>query len=318
MRRLIRGVPGRFRAGIVLALCAALALSGCGSGPSERGAAAIVGDTRITVEQVQSQLDATLNRVGPENKAELVRGRQLDDVSRNIITQQVLHELLTIAARREGIAIDEAQITDLIDELGGPEAASANTVYDTRTIRQRARDQLIAVELAQRYIPGLAVRVDYTTVETRGAAQRRVEELAAAGAGARNAIETDIENGAIAELDAEIPAASNLQFAADPMFGVRPGTVVGFQPQGDNTQPWYIMIVTGRSAEPTDPAEAVGELDPGVLEDVGLRQVMLIAEEIGVRISPRYGVWDPVGRLVAPDENETGGFVAPLRPTPRA
>jgi hypothetical protein len=36
-----------------------------------------------------------------------------------------------------------------------------------------------------------------------------------------------------------------------------------------------------------------------------------------VRLNPRYGVWDPVSLQVVSDENETGGFVAPLRATAR-
>jgi hypothetical protein len=35
-----------------------------------------------------------------------------------------------------------------------------------------------------------------------------------------------------------------------------------------------------------------------------------------VRLNPRYGMWDPVTLQVVADENETGGFEAPLRAVP--
>jgi len=293
-------------------------LVGCGSGPSQIGAAALVGDTAIPVDRVQGQLDSVLTKEGEQAKAQLVAGNQLDDVSREIVTQAVRHELLAVAARREGLTVDDEQVTDLISEQGGPEVASAATIYDAQGIRVRARDQLLAVELGRKYLSRLSVTVDYTTAGTRTAAMQRVQQLSEAGPDrAREIIAAEAEQGAAAALDQEILAAENPGLAAAPMFGVDEGTVVAFT-AGQDAGSWLVTVVTDRSTDAQGSTGAQGggaldEVDPALLEAVGLRQLAPIARDLGVRINPRYGVWDPVSLRVAPNENETAGFVAPLR-----
>jgi hypothetical protein len=72
-----------------------------------------------------------------------------------------------------------------------------------------------------------------------------------------------------------------------------------------------------RGAQPSEHAPAIDQIQPAVLEAVGLRQLARVADEVGVRLNPRYGLWDPVTLQVVSEENETGGFVAPLRVAPR-
>lgn len=315
MRSLVRNRRSPLRA-VAVAVVAAGVLVGCGSGPSQIGAAAIVGERTVPVNEIQQQLDSVLTKEGPEAKAQLVEGKQLDDVSREIVTQAVRHELMTVAARREGLAADEQEVARLIDQLGGARAASAGTVFDAEGFRERARDQLLAVELGRKYLPRLTVTVDYTTVSTRGAAMQKVQELSEAGSrGAKGIIRGDVEQGAAAALDQRIVAAENPALAAAPVFGVDEGTVVAF-PSDEQAGSWLIMVVTGRS---TDAGGTAPEgVEPAVLEAVGLRQLVPVAEDIGVEISPRYGVWDPTSVRVAPNANETTGFAAPVRQRPAA
>jgi hypothetical protein len=74
---------------------------------------------------------------------------------------------------------------------------------------------------------------------------------------------------------------------------------------------------TDRGAQPSEHAPPIEQVDPALLEAIGLRQLARVASEVGVRLSPRYGVWDPVTLQVVADQNETGGFVASLRDAPR-
>jgi hypothetical protein len=162
-----------------------------------------------------------------------------------------------------------------------------------------------------------AVTVDYTTADTRTAAKQRVEQLSQAGSkAARQSIDADVRAGKDAELGKRVVAADDPVFATTPAFGVAEGTVVAFQLE--DTKPWVIMVVknrTTRGVQPSDHAPQIDLIDPAVLEAIGLRQLALVGEDVGVRLSPRYGVWDPVSLQVVSDENETGGFVAPLRAT---
>jgi hypothetical protein len=319
---MVEGVRRVLRTWAVLAV-AALAVglvAGCGSGPSQVGAAAIVGDRVVPLDQVQRQLNTVLAKEGPEAKAQLKAGEQLVDVSRQIVSLDIQHELLAITAQREQLSVDEQQVDQLIEQLGGAKAASKGTVYTPETFRQRARDQVLAAELGRKYLPRLAVTVDYTTVTTRAAAEEKAQELAAAGAaGARELIRADVERGGAAALDQRIVAARNPSFAAAPIFGVPEGTVVAF-PSSQQAGSWLVMVVTSRStsAGGPQPATDTAGLDRSLLAAIGLRQLAMTAERVGVRLNPRYGVWDPVSLQAVPNENETAGFIAPLRRAPAA
>ncbi len=304
---------------LAVAALAVVMLAGCGSGPSQFNSAAIVGERGVPLDQVQQQLDTVLAKEGPEAKAQLEAGDQLDDVMRQIVSLQVQHELLMITAQREGLSVDRQQVTQLIEQLGGAQAASQGTIYTAETFRERARDQLLAVELGRKYLPRLAVTVDYTTADTRAAAQQRVEQLAAAGAaGAREQIRADIERGGAAALDQRIVAAQNPSFASAPVFGVPEGTVVAF-PSDQRAGTWLVMVVTSRSTTGgAQPAAGTEGLDQSLLAATGLRQLAMTSERVGVRLNPRYGVWDPVSLQAVPNANETTGFVEPLREAPAA
>jgi hypothetical protein len=297
-----------------------LLIGGCGFGSSQLGAAAFVDGTEVPLEQVHGQLVTVLAKEGPQVRAQLEVGHQLGDLSRKIVTVRIRHQLLEIAARRADLAVDQSRVNRLIKEVGGAEAASKGTIFDANSYRQQVRDRLLMAALGRAAVRNSAVTVDYTTADTRTAAKQRVEQLSQAGANrARQSIDADVRAGKDAELGKRIVAADDPIFATTPAFGVDEGTVVAFQLE--DTKPWVIMVVknrTNRGAQPSDHAPPIDQIDSAVLEAIGLRQLAQVGEELGVRLSPRYGVWDPVSMQVVSDENETGGFIAPLRPAPRA
>ena len=310
-RRAVLGVG----AGVV---AASVLIGGCGTG--QFGAAAFVNGTEITQGQVHDQLVTVLDKEGPQARAQLVAGRQLDDVSRKILTLRIRHQLLDIAARRTGVTVDQAQVNRLIKEVGGAQEASKGTIFDANSYRERATDRLLLVALGRSALRDSAVTVDYTTANTRTAAKQRVDELAQAGSKrARQLIDADVRAGKDAELGKRIVAADDPIFATTPAFGVAENTVVAFQLA--DTKPWVVMVVKNRAdrgVQPSEHAPEIEQLDPALLEAIGLRQLARVADEVGVRLNPRYGVWDPVNLQVVSDENETGGFEAPLRAVPSA
>ncbi len=319
VRRVLRAV-GTARRAILGALVGALLVGGCGSGPSQVGAAAFVNGTEIPLKQVQSQLTSVLAKEGPQIRDQLAADGQLDDLSRKIVTVQIRHELTAIAARRAGLTVDQARVNRLISEVGGAEGASKGTVFDADAYRQRVGDKLLMAQLGRRVLRNSAVTVDYTTADTRTAAQARVEELSQAGPKrARQLIDADVQAGKDAVIGKRIVAADDPIFATTPAFGVAEGTVVAFQLT--DTQPWLIMVIknrTDRGVQPSDNAPIIDQIDPAVLEAIGLRQLAQVEGEVGVRLTPRYGIWDPVSLQAVADENETAGFLAPLRAAPRA
>jgi hypothetical protein len=81
------------------------------------------------------------------------------------------------------------------------------------------------------------------------------------------------------------------------------------------TQPWTVVRVRDRD---TAAPPAGGETLPAELIDAttmfgfGLRAIQPLSVELGVRVNPRYGVWDPTQERVAPTVAEAG-TVAPLQ-----
>ncbi len=310
------GVMGR---AVVGALAVAVLVGGCGtSGITQAGTAVFVGDAEISTEQVQDQLHTVLNKEGTQVREQLVAGRQLDELSRQIVTLLIRHELIKVAVQREALEVTAAQVSKLLYDLGGPEEASEGTIWDAQGFREQARDQLLMAQLGRRTLNS-AVTFDYTTAATRAGAIRRAEDLAAAGPQrARELIRADVQANKDAAVAKRVVAGDDPIFAASPAFGVAEDTVVAFQLS--DTQPWLIAVIRNRTedAKPSDQAPDPDELDPALLEAVGLRQLAQIAQELGIRINPRYGVWDPVNLQAAADENEIGGFIGPLDAAPPA
>src|SRR5207247_2480565 len=117
---------------------------------------------------VQQRVDSVLRKEPAAQQ--LQQQRKLDQVSRSVVQGQVWHALLQRAAEREGVSYDEQQVSQLIDQAGGPEQASKGTIYDASTFRERARDQLTMVQLGRKYQNQLVVTYDITQVPSRQAA----------------------------------------------------------------------------------------------------------------------------------------------------
>jgi hypothetical protein len=53
----------------------------------------------------------------------------------------------------------------------------------------------------------------------------------------------------------------------------------------------------------TDPGQsAVSQLDDRSISMIGRRLTQPLSEELGVRVNPRYGAWDPVALGVLPPD----------------
>jgi TolA-binding protein len=285
-------------------------LAGCGSGPAQAPSAVIVGNTSVSLNTVQQRVDQVLAKEPAAQQ--LQQQHKLDQVSRQVVQMAVWHELARQGAAREGIAVDEQQVSQLVDQAGGAEQASKGTIYDATTFRDRARDQLIMMDVGRKYVNRLSVTFDITQVGSRQAALDKARQLAAHPDDTGELLRADQAAGVPAATNQKLTAASAPPYAL-PLFGVRPGTVVAFSPQGDNSQ-WIVALVRDRHIDPATPANDGSatpqdqQQDPQQLAQVGLRVLAPLADQLGVKVNPRYGVWDPVGMEVAPSAEEATGF----------
>jgi hypothetical protein len=300
-------------------LAAAAVLTGCSGKPNQAGAAAIVGDTVIPLEQVQNRVQAML---ADDSAARRVQGeRKLDVQAREVLTLQVQHLLIGKVAREQGLSVPDSQVRQLIDRVGGVDQAARNSkdalgisVFDKRSITERVRDELLLAELARRQLGKVEVTFDYVVASSRPQADDYATKLAA-NPGQAESIIKGATGQAAGEMDKKVAAAHSIQDAArTPLFGLPPNTVATF-PAGPNGTQWLTVLVRKRdtNANPgKDAQDALGEVEQQTLSQAGQQLLISYGQRIGIQISPRYGVWDPIGQQVVPSEGEAVGVVLPV------
>lgn len=138
----------RVRAAIAaLAVIAGGVLSACD--PEQLGAAAVVGDERLTVSQVQQQVrDYADSLPRPIDLARL----DLSTFQRRLVQDFVTHQLLLAVAQDKGIEVTEAQIDKELATLraqGDQQYAQllAQQGYTEDSVRDYVFDQLVAQQL---------------------------------------------------------------------------------------------------------------------------------------------------------------------------
>lgn len=308
-RQVIRSVAVRTVAAVAVV---GTLVSGCG-GPSQTGSAAIVGSTVVPASVVQARLDQTFART--EIVDELAaQGVGTPDIARDIVTQGVLHELSQQAARAEDIVVTPADIDAELEMLGGAEAVRERSLFDVDVVRERLGDELVAERLAAKQVNGLAVTVDIIGVGSRREAEEAVKVVAAGGPAADQLFAANPETS---RRGYEYRASVNPDVAVSAVFGTPVGGSGYFQAvPGQET--WVVFRVLSRmlDAPPVAPElDVVPQLGKSGLAEIGIRLLQPYADQAGVRVNPRYGVWDPVSMRVL-DEEQVAGEVLPPPPAP--
>jgi hypothetical protein len=106
-------------------LLASPALTACGTGPAHTGAAAVVGDHRITVSALQSKVNEARTA-----EAKSPQGAQLLDnsakLSRQTLSMLVQNEVIDKAARDAGVTVTDSEVQQqkdkALEQFGGSEA----------------------------------------------------------------------------------------------------------------------------------------------------------------------------------------------------
>ncbi|MDR7302679.1 SurA N-terminal domain-containing protein [Haloactinomyces albus] len=292
---------------LIALLAACLLLAGCGAGPGKVGTAAIVGDRAIPLTAVESRFTAVLNK-NPDLADQLRQQGRMDDLARRIAGFAVRRELAAQAARRENLRVSEQEITTRINRAGGAQAAAEGTIFTARNYREVVRSQLLMTELGRKYLGTTSVTFDYTQATTRKEAKTKAERMARGPQQAAALIKADRARGVPAEFGRRVRASDSASLAVGtPLFGATPGTVVAFKGPNQRAGTWLIARITERNTKAA-PAAAGSQADERVMQAFGTRLLGLTAQRVGVELSPRYGVWDPIRLTPAPDDGQTTGF----------
>ena len=308
---------------------AVLLLSGCGSESVRPGAAALVGDQRISVDDLRELVDRGLS----DPQAEEAVGQDVAAFQRQALSRMINSEVLEAAAEREGVSVTagdvEAQLEDFAEQAGGMEAleaqASQNGIApeDLRPfLRDVVLEQALAdaltedvdipdAQLQQLYEQNIAqydrVRSRHILVEDEAQAREvlaqvqqdpsRFEELAAE-------LSLDTSNK---DDGGELGFAGRGQFVPEFeqfLFGSQPGAVGLVQTQFG----WHVIEVLERDT--TTLEQARPELRRAALQQqraVATGELLReIATDLGVTVNPRFGRWDPQTGTIEPVEDLNG------------
>lgn len=305
-----------------LAACAAL-LAGCGDGPSQVGAAAVVGDQTVSLSNTQHQIDQALaqpglvdgatpsviaslaaqdrdnpkyQNLGPDQQRAVVEAL----FGRIILTRQVQHLLLVEAARRNDLVVSDRQVDTALARPGVAKAVGAAALaFDQASLRDAVRDRLTAQALAAKYVDRLSITVDVIGANSRDQALAAARNLAAGADAAERAVKDAGQSG---HANLRLRAAQVAQSDSVFLFGTPAGEVVAAYTGGDS---WTVWRVTKRTVAPPPPGAVslATVLDPVSLQAIGIQLLQPLAEELKVRVNPRYGIWDaPNVMVLGPDQ----------------
>lgn len=130
----------------VLVLAAGLFASGCGQ--AKAGAAALVGDQRIAVNQLSQSVDATEHAA----KQKQLRVTDRAGLVRGVLSRQILSRVLDEAARRKGVTVTRGDVDQQIAEAGGRkrlESQALRSAVPPSELREYVRDHVIQQRLTE-------------------------------------------------------------------------------------------------------------------------------------------------------------------------
>lgn len=317
---------------IAMLAAAGILLAGCDSGPSQAGSAVIIGGSVITVDQVQREVSDLLATQDTARQSQ--QQGKLDQVSRGVLTTHVLHTLVTRAAGREHLNVPDQQVDQLISQAGGADKVAAQLQVGSAQAHDVVRDVLLEVALARKYADSLTVKFDYVTTDNRADALARANQLAAdpgalagmvksitaAGHGAQTGTTLTLASFFQNELQQEQQAAQQGQQAPNnnqigPLFAAPANTVLAFQPAPGADPTWVVAVIRARTTGGSGSSagsSAAASASLSTLRSIGVALLAQDAADLGVRVSPRYGAWDPVGMRVAAADDQTSGVEVAL------
>ena len=220
------------------------------------------------------------------------------ELNRRQATSAIRSELLQLAAVDAGVQVTDEQVNTALADTSSADAAAqlgAPTTILDQTVRDLLRlEGLVSTQPAQGApIKNVVVTIDGVSVDTRDEAiATRTQFLA----------DPQSVDGAIAAAKAPIQAqtASTLTtptVAPTGIFAADAGDVILYP----NANGYYVVRIRDRSVE--DAVLTAADLSPqdlGGKFDLGALLLQPFAEQVGVSVNPRLGVWDPLTLQVVP------------------
>ena len=286
-------------------------LSACGTGPSQVNSAVIIDDRVISVDEVQALIDKVVKEPAARP---LAQQHKLDLVAREVVSQLVTHQVLTEVADEENLSVDQEQLAMLRDqdplgqELPADGSVPAEQLVPALVNRARgfdayANDNLLLVELAQKYLGRADVKYNVAGLTDYDEAKALAEKIVA-----------DPDNGPSLMRSAsskELPPQLNSNTGPGPLalqLLVPDNSVLLINEPATSQSPggfFVVHVLSSEIASSPSPESDPSQMDPNQLPTYGK---YLLRDELAdkdVRVSPRYGEWNLAEMKVLP-KSEAG------------
>ncbi|HEX4223167.1 MAG TPA: hypothetical protein VHZ97_12440 [Pseudonocardiaceae bacterium] len=301
---------------------AGLLLAGCASGPDQAGSAAIVNGTAISLDSIQAQLNNYL-----ANPPSASGGQQPSpaDEARSIVSFAVLDKIDNAAVAKYHLNVPAQAVTEYTNELGGIDKLVQSTGYTAPELQMILRDRVVQMAYASKYVPGFEVTFDSFVVTDQKSATTLTQKLsadpanarsiltaAAAGAQSQPQFGTKLTGGEImgeqtqSDQQAQQGGGTSGSEEVLPLFEARSNSVLTFPvAQGQ----WVVLVVhnADTNGTPSDSDKtALSQVTSDNLYEAGTFLLSPLAQDLSIKISPRYGVWDTVGMSVVASAGQLG------------
>lgn len=320
--------PTRRRVAVAAGL-AALVLSGCGNGTTKAGAAAVVGDTSISTDDLQGVVERGL----ADPQAAQQFGAERDTYQRQVLARLINREVLDDAAERQGVDITQgevdAQLAEFAEQAGGQEALEAQAAQSgisAQDLPGFIRDVVVERELGDT----LTADVDVPEAQLEGLYQENIAEydqvssrhiLVEDEAQARDLLaQVQADPSQFAPLAAQFSTdTSNKDNGGDLGFAGRGAFVPEFEQLLFTAEPgtydvvntqfgWHVVNVVERMTTPL--SEVEDDLRRTALQDERTTRTQELlrttAAELDITVNPRFGTWNADTGTVEPEQSPNG------------
>jgi len=321
----------------VLLAAAAVALTAC---QPSAGTAAYVGNQRVTDEQLRTDLTDAFATPKLKDSITQQYGDDLSAYRRQLLNDRVRHELVTEAVRRTGVGVTEDDVLKLIDTQGGFDRARDDGHLSRELAIRHFRDLLLMAEIG--YTEQNVRRP--TEAELRGAYAQEAPNQTTAQLGLIQVPDRNTLNQVIAQLAADpaqfdtlaaryegsVPKPTPYTPANIParirqkILTAKPGTVLPFVGPGQAGEGQFLAVKVFDVRTPTfeDLRLQLSLQSLSQAYQAGQAYLATLAKDVGVRINPRYGIWNATSAQIEEAPNSlvtlTGTKATPSPTAPAA
>jgi hypothetical protein len=312
-----RRPSGRLAAVAALAAATALVLSGCGQ--VRTGAAAVVGDQRISEASLQQLVNDSLSAPGARQGLESNFRGDVGAYRRSVLLVQVRLLVAEAAADRLGIAVDEAEIESQIrsaEQQSGGAAAFATRLaqqpVSLELYRDIVRGDVINAQIG--YREGNVrrpsdgqLRAAYAEyLNTATTANLTLIRVPDAATSRRVLAQVQGDPASFGSVGAQFsptrqpPQAENLPLSSLPadlvsrLERAERGSIFAYRLVNGGAQAFFVIRFGGinrpsfEAARPQLEAQARQQA-----QSEGQKYLVAVARDLGVDVNPRYGTWNP-------------------------